>query len=188
MLLIHVSRASCMHKIFLAISYEQTHIILQLHLLPVTVISSQNSLSYVTIRGSWTMIWNPVTKSMKLWGILIPLWNTFSTYISPGYSNPWLPTRWDDPISKKKKKITCSWFSCTVFKNEFGVNIKVGEAVREKKILHNMVTGYSILSECTSMNILFLSLFLSSIILISFLTGNLFIIPRWYKILFFKKI
>lgn len=122
---------------------------------------------------------------MKLWGILIPLWNTFSTYISPGYSNPWLPTRWDDPISKKK--ITCSWFSCTVFKNEFGVNIKVGEAVREKKILHNMVTGYSILSECTSMNILFLSLFLSSIILISFLTGNLFIIPRWYKILFFKK-
>lgn len=71
-------------------------------------------------------IWNPVTKSLKLRAILIPLWNTLPTHISPGYRNHWLLTRWDYPISKKK--ITHSCFSCAVFQSEFGLNINMGHS------------------------------------------------------------
>lgn len=149
-------------------------------------ISVQNSGRCTTIRDRWTANWNPLSpKSMKLRVILIHFSHISFLGITSTYPLP-------DDMILFPPKITRSYrsrsfFSCCVFKSACGENINMGQAARERKRLQNLVTTYSILSESISRNIPFSPLFLNLTILISVLTRNPLIIPRWYEIIFLEK-
>lgn len=188
MLLIYVSRASYMHRIFLTTSYKQTYIThnyIYYHSLSFHSISSQNSKRYITIRDSETAIWNLITKSMKLHVILILLWNKFITYIFPEHSDHLPLIRWDYPSSKNKSLVLVSHVLIS-YALCLKVHLKeykhgVGSQ-REGNVTEYHRLFYSIWMYFKEYYIF--PLFLSSIILISFLTWNLLIISKRYEIIF----